>query len=158
MFIYIISLNMSIHHNNVFFKMLKSKIDFWLRSTKESLFCYHRFKSNIPFEAFIIAFSERYVSTSIFRHSKQTRRIEICQSQPTSVTFWTCGHLHKVTWHQHKYGTLSSNHFKRYVWNIACSACNTDSSNKQLKWVCFLKKCDDSDNLFNLFYGSTLIT
>ena len=39
-----------------------------------------------------------HVSASIFQHTKQTRQIEIHQSQPTGMTFWTCGPLHKVTW------------------------------------------------------------
>ena len=47
----------------------------------------------------ISAFSVRvYVFISIVRHTKQTRRIERHQSQPTAVTFWTCVYLHKVTW------------------------------------------------------------
>ena len=33
-----------------------------------------------------------------FPHTKKIRRIEMHQSQPTGVTFWTCVHLHKVTW------------------------------------------------------------
>ena len=32
-----------------------------------------------------------YLSTSIFLHAKQTRRIESHESQPTSMTFWTYG-------------------------------------------------------------------
>lgn len=76
-------------YNNHYFVLNKKKDTEWLWLS--NMFCPlagHPIIINSPFQYYV---QSSYLLTSTFRHAKQTRRIKIHHSLPTSMIFWTCG-------------------------------------------------------------------